>query len=246
MASTDGAGPRAGARRRVRLAAVFAVVVLAVLGFASFELAGHLTGKGAPAAPAAAAAPAASAGKAGKPAVTRATAATVGVGAATAQASPPAPPSQVPAPVRVLVPASAVAFGPSGTADGDDPQDASSVLAGSANGWLTRWYTTPVFGGLQTGTGLLLDMGRTVTITAVRLTLGSVPGAAMQLRLGAVPSLADLRVAQTATTTADVLDLPLAAPIRARYVLVWFTSLPPDGAGTYRVLVHRVTVQGRP
>jgi hypothetical protein len=216
---------------------VLGAVALAVLGFASFELAGDLTKT---------AAPAASGGNAAKRSVTHATTATGGAGARTAQASPTASPRPVPPPpVRVLVPASAVAFGPNGTADGDDPQDASSVLTGSANGWLTRWYATPGFGGLQAGTGLLLDMGRTVTITAVRLTLGAESGASMQLRLGSVPSFAALRVAQTATTTADVLDLPLATPTRARYVLVWFTSLPPDGAGTYRVLVHQVTVQGR-
>jgi hypothetical protein len=218
---------------------VLGAVALAVLGFASFELAGHLTSAGAPAAAGATAA---------KRSVTHATTAataTPGAGARSAQAPPTASPGPVSPPVRVLVPASAVAFGPNGAADGDDPQDASSVLAGSANGWLSRWYATPVFGGLQAGTGLLLDMGRTVTITGVRLTLGSLPGAGMQLRLGAVPSLAALRVVQTATTTADVLDLPLAAPARARYVLVWFTSLPPDGAGTYRVLIHQVTIQGR-
>jgi len=215
---------------------VLGAVALAVLGFASFELAGDLTKT---------AAPAASGGNAAKRSVTHATTAAAGPGARTAQASPTASPRPLPPPVRVLVPASAVAFGPNGTADGDDPQDANSVLTGSANGWLTRWYATPGFGGLQAGTGLLLDMGRTVTITAVRLTLGGGTGASMQLRLGAMPSFAALRLTQTATTTADVLDLPLAAPTRARYVLVWFTSLPPDGAGTYRVLVHQVTVQGR-
>jgi hypothetical protein len=204
-----------------------------VLVFASFEFAGHLPGT------------AASAGKARQPAAGHAATAAASVVSPAARPSPSEAARPVPAPERVLVPVSAVAFGPNGTTDGDDPQNADSVLTGSAGGWLTRWYATAAFGGLQAGTGLLLDMGRTVTITAVRLTLGSLPGADMQLRLGAVPSLAALRVVQTATTTADVLDLPLARPTRARYVLVWFTSLPPDGAGTYRLQVNQVTVHGR-
>ncbi len=49
----------------------------------------------------------------------------------------------------------------------------------------------------------------------------------------------------TATATNDLLSLPFATPERARYVLVWFTRLPPDNAGTYQVLVHQVTVQGQ-
>jgi len=89
-------------------------------------------------------------------------------------------------------------------------------------------------------------MGRTVTITSVRLTLGGLPGTRLELRLGAAPSLGALRVVQTATATGDVLAIQLARAVSARYVLLWFTRLAPDGAGTYEVFVHQVTVDGRP
>ena len=45
---------------------------------------------------------------------------------------------------------------------------------------------------LYSGTGLLLDMGRTVTVTSVRLSLGT-PGASFQLRAGDRPVAAALR-----------------------------------------------------
>jgi hypothetical protein len=139
-----------------------------------------------------------------------------------------------------------VAFGPHGTADGDNPQNAARVLSDPAAGWLTQWYATPNFGDLKTGTGLLLDMGRTVTITTVRLTLGGPPGASLQLRAGSVPALSALPVVTAATNAGDLLTMSLTTPAKARYVLLWFTRLPPDGAGTYQIFVHQVTVRGQP
>ena len=144
------------------------------------------------------------------------------------------------------MPVSAVAFGPQGTADGDNPQIAARVLTDPAMGWVSQWYATPSFGDLKQGTGLLLDLGRTVTVTTVTLTLGSPPGTALELRLGAVPDLTALPVVTTATATRDQLSLPLASPAKARYVLLWFTRLPPDDAGTYQLFVHQVAIQGHP
>ena len=40
------------------------------------------------------------------------------------------------------------------------------------------------------------------------------------------------------------MQLQPGAPVHVRYVLIWFTKLPPDNAGTYRAGVYRITVQG--
>ena len=80
---------------------------------------------------------------------------------------------------------SIAAFGPEGTADGDNPGIASwTIGASGGQPWYSQWYATPAFGGLRTGTGLLLDMGKPVTVTSVRLVLGSQPGADVQVRVG--------------------------------------------------------------
>jgi hypothetical protein len=223
------------------------VVVLGVLGFAATEFAGQVGQLGQAASHTALTTPdrvtrqgAASA----TPRATRAaqTTATAPAAPATPAATAPAP---VPAPpVRTIVPVSAVAFGPDGVSDGDNPQNAARVLTDPAQGWQTDWYMTPDFGALRTGTGLLLDMGRAVTITTVGLTLGF-PGADFQLRAGMAPDFGALPVVATATDAGDAVSLPLAAPVKARYVLLWFTKLPPDGVGTYQVFVHQVEVQGR-
>ena len=154
-----------------------------------------------------------------------------------------APAAAVPA--RALTPVSVAAFGPGGASQGDNPQLAPLAIDGNpAAGWHTDWYTTAEFGNLQPGTGLLLDMGRTVTIIAAQITLGSIPGADLQLRAGAVPALADLPPAAHAANAGGVLNLRLTIPAHGRYVLIWFTRLPPDPAGTFQAEVHDVRLEG--
>jgi len=220
------------------------VLALAVLGYAAFEFAGHVTSQRAvQSAPAAAQ----RASQAAARAAASASAASAAASAKAAAAPTATAPRAAAAPqVRTITPVSAEAFGPDGTVDGDNPQNADHVLTDPASGWLTQWYATPNFGELKQGTGLLLDMGRPVSIAAVGLTLGSYPGANLELRLGAIPELGALRVVASASNAGTVLSLPLKAPVRARYVLLWFTKLPPDGAGTYQIFVHGVTVRGRP
>jgi cytoskeletal protein RodZ len=230
-------------RRRVRWTALLAVVVLAVLGFASYKF---ISGAGHPARAGAATSP---------HQVTRGPAApssAPAVQASTAQPSP-TPPSPTPTPTaspvaaQALSAASVSAFGPAGTADGDHPGQAAQAVAGDpATPWISDWYATANFGELQSGTGLLLDMGRTVTITSVRLSLGGATGTDLQVRAGNSPALADLHPVATSSGPGGTVQLPLASPATARYVLIWFTKLPPDSAGTYQVSVYRITVQGHP
>jgi cytoskeletal protein RodZ len=232
-------------RRRVRWTALLAAVVLAVLGFASYKF---ISGAGHPSRTAAVTTPRARATPPSAPA------SGPGVQAGTAQPSPtastPAPtpsPSPTPAAPQPLRPASVAAFGPAGTADGDHAGQAAQAVAGDpAVPWDSDWYATANFGQLQSGTGLLLDMGRTVTVTSVRLSLGGASGADLQVRAGTRAVLADLRQVAGSAGAGGTVQLSLAAPVQARYVLIWFTKLPPDGAGTYRVSVYRITVQGQP
>jgi hypothetical protein len=165
---------------------------------------------------------------------------------ATTRGSPTASSSPAPAPVQVLSVVSAAAFGPDGTSDGDNPDAASRVLAGDGvDAWRSAWYETAEFGNLQTGTGLLLDMGTQVSVSSVRLRLGTASGADVQVRLGDTPEPGDLSTAASADDVGGTVHLAPTQPARARYVLVWFTLLPPDGAGTYQVSVYSITVDGR-
>jgi Helix-turn-helix domain len=165
--------------------------------------------------------------------------------------STPAPARQTPTaatvlPLTPLTPVSATAFGPGGTAQGDDPQGAPLAIAGNpATPWRTDWYATARFGNLQTGTGLLLDMGRPVTIIIAQMTLGSIPGADIELRAGNVPALADLHTVARAANAGGVVQLRPARRVRGRYLLLWFTLLPPDPAGTFQASVSSIRLEGR-
>ena len=159
----------------------------------------------------------------------------------------PAPTTPAAAPVQALAPASAAAFGPYGSGQGDSPQLAHLAIDRStATAWHTDWYTTARFGNLYPGTGLLVDIGHPVTITAARVTLGRARGADIQLRIGATRSLAGLPAVARAANAAGVVDLRPATPAHGRYVLIWFASLPPDQTGTFQASVYDVRLEGRP
>jgi cytoskeleton protein RodZ len=179
-----------------------------------------------------------------------------GVHPATARAGTPSSggrPSAVPSvtlsptavPVTDVTPASASAFGPGGTSDGDNPQDASLALSGNpATPWHTDWYATAKFGNDQAGTGLLLDLGRPLTVTGAAIQLGSTPGADFQLRAGTTP--ADLATVASDSGAGGLVRLRLSSSVRARYLLIWFTLLPPDTDGTYQADVSAVTATVTP
>ncbi|MGH3227652.1 MAG: helix-turn-helix domain-containing protein [Streptosporangiaceae bacterium] len=223
-------------RRRVRWTAVLAVLVLAVIGFAGYKFASGV-GKTQRAADATTQRP--THRPSPVPSITPS------VQASTAQSGPTATPSASPVAAQALTPARVTAFGPAGTADGDDPQRASFAISGhAATPWYSDWYATSDFGHLQAGTGLLVDMGATVTISSVRLSLGGHAGATVQVRAGSRPVLADLRTVATSAGPGSIVELTLTSPAHARYLLIWFTKLPLDDAGTYQASIYAITVQG--
>ncbi len=206
-------------RRRVRWSAVLAVLVLAVLGFASYKFVSGV-GRARPAA-AASPRPTPPGGPTNPPASAPAvqgssvqgSTSTAQGSASQAPTSPP--PSVTPVAVQALTPASVTAFGPA----------------------------TARFGALKRGTGLLLDMGRPVTVASVRLSLVN-SGADIQLRAGSKPVPAWLPAVARVSNAGGTAQLKPGAPVHVRYVLIWFTKLPPGNAGHYQAAVYRITVQG--
>ena len=227
-------------RRRVRWTAFLAVLVLAVLGFASYKFVAGV-GRDRQRSAAASPRPAPPGARTSLPSAN-----TPAVQAST-QASPATTPSASPVPVQALTPASVAAFGPGGLADGDNPQLAAlAVGRNPATPWYSQWYATPGFGDLKAGTGLLLDMGRTVTVSSVRLSLVSHSGADLALRAGSKPVPSRLSQVASASNAGGMMKFQLSAPVHARYLLIWFTKLPPDTAGTYQASVYKIIVQGQP
>ena len=147
-------------------------------------------------------------------------------------------------PAVTLTVAQATAFGPDGTSDGDNPGMASRVLHGGG-AWDSSWYATAEFGHMQSGTGILLDMGHAVTVNSIRLVLGSAVGADVQVRVGDSAALEAMSTAATMSNAHGMVRLPLNSPTSARYVLIWFTRLPAKSPGRYQVSLYKATVDGQ-
>jgi hypothetical protein len=140
---------------------------------------------------------------------------------------------------------SAAAFGPDGLSDGDNPGLAARIVDVSTDQpWYSQWYATPEFGNLRSGTGLLLDMGETVSVKSAQLSLGAAPGADVQVLVGNDADRAGMSPVASAGDVGGTVQLTATTAARGRYVLIWFTRLPPNSQGEYQVDVYGVTIDG--
>jgi cytoskeletal protein RodZ len=245
--AAPGPRPRTGRGSRRLLVGAAAVVVLVLAGVVGVRLAsGSTTAKNAAASTSAqATGSAAKAGKSATPA-TSAAADTKPAAKPSASAQPTAKPSASAKPVTILPVGAAEAFGPDGLGDGDNPSGAAYAIASNPPlPWSTNWYATAQFGLLKHGTGLLLSLGRQVTITSVRIDLTHNQGVNLQLKVGDGTAPQNFKVVATADNTGGTVRLTLRHPASARYLLIWFTQLPPNGEGQYQESVYHVLVNGR-
>jgi len=158
-------------------------------------------------------------------------------------------------PAVVLTPVSAHGFDALAR-PGADPYDendgqARYAIDGSmATAWRTQTYFGgPFFGGLKAGTGLILDMGRQVRLSSVTITFGPARGADVAIKIGDDDTLRSSALAAFTTVAAadDVggtRTFTTASPATGRYVLIWFTKLPPAGSGRYAAQIFNIAIRG--
>jgi hypothetical protein len=130
-----------------------------------------------------------------------------------------------------------------------------------ATSWQTQYYLgNPVFGGLKTGSGLIMDMGKAVTLSSVEVKFGAIPGADVQIMLGNTSTpqtqatVSSFRVVASASDISGDHLFPVSSTARGRYLLIWFTKLPPlagsAGQSTsqtrYEAKIFNIIVRGRP
>jgi hypothetical protein len=235
--------PAGGRQRAIAYTALAAVAAAAVV-----VLAVHLAGGGTATHAVAGASPAKQAaapgGSASASAAARASAAAEASAAAKASKSAAAKAAAL-AHVTHLPVAAARAFGPDGFADGDNAGLAGYTIAAKpAEIWSTQWYATADFGLLKHGTGLLLDLGSQLTITGVRFDLTQYRGASLEIKVGNGTTPQSLRIAASVQGASGVVRVALPHPQLARYLVIWFTLLAPDGAGHFQESVSHVAVAG--
>jgi hypothetical protein len=164
--------------------------------------------------------------------------------AGTGTSSSPSPKQSTGAPVRI---AAVSDFDPQGDPSDENPQLAPLAVDGKpGTAWRTLTYkNNPRLGGLKSGVGLLVDLGKPTAVGSVRVTLMGSPTAVEILAAPDARSepqdtdgLDKVASDESAGTRAD---LELDQPVRTRWLVVWLTSLP-SAPGGYQGRVAEITV----
>jgi hypothetical protein len=134
-------------------------------------------------------------------------------------------------------------FDPGGEGEENGDQVELAYDGDADTAWTTSSYRRrPDLGGLKPGVGLVLDLGSVASVRSVTVDLvGS--GTSLELRTadsqGA--SADDYTVVASATDAGRQVTLQPDDTVQARYLLVWLTSLPAEGAD-FRGGIREVTV----
>ncbi|MFC0864438.1 protein kinase family protein [Sphaerimonospora cavernae] len=139
-------------------------------------------------------------------------------------------------------PVSATGFDPLGDDKVENPDLAPLAVDGKpSTEWHTTSYNSADLGRLKDGVGLILDMGKPIPISDVAVSLGSAPGASVQLKVGDAADLGSLKTVAKAENTSGSVTLTPDKATTGQYVVIWFTRLPPY-EGKYRGTIYEVTV----
>jgi len=170
----------------------------------------------------------------------------------------------------VLTPVNDTTFNPYGSPAGntEDPTLAADAIDGSTStGWATsEYFGSPKFGGLKPGAGLLINMGKQVKLSQVKLLFG--PGATTaEIYLGnsgpssatSSSALSSFKLVSPLATGSGSHTFSVSAAdanVTGQYVLIWLTSLPKmvnppasalsaaHGQQIYQGLVSDVVIRG--
>ncbi|MDT9681897.1 protein kinase family protein [Streptomyces sp. TRM76323] len=144
-------------------------------------------------------------------------------------------------------------FMPRGTGIQID-QVQNAVDGDPQSAWITpEYHGYANFGNLEKrrgGSGLVIDLGSEQNVSGIRVGLYR-NGQTLQLRAGGEAAMGSSSLADFPQQLAplkradDDLDVRLDKPVRARYVLIHITELPPDGSpGRFRGGISEVQVLG--
>jgi len=171
-----------------------------------------------------------------------------GGGGATSTSSAPAT-----AAGTVLKPVKAQTFNILGTDNEDGPDANNAIDSSDSTFWHTDSYQKyPAFGNLKAGTGLLLDMGKQVSLSQVQVMVGTIGDTTAEIYLGnsavkSATALQNFTLVGPKTTGTGTLTYNVSSKATGRYVLVWLTgNLPanPDQPGQYQGRIYNIAVRG--
>ena len=142
-------------------------------------------------------------------------------------------------PIAIL---SATGFDPEGDGTEKNIQAARVYDGNPATAWTSEGYSSANFGGLgKKGLGVRLDLGQPTSVNQVTLDLGNGP-VDVTVYAATKDSLEDATVIGAASAASGRIQLKAASAMpEAQYVIVWFTSLAPDG-GRFRASISEIAL----
>jgi eukaryotic-like serine/threonine-protein kinase len=120
--------------------------------------------------------------------------------------------------------------------------------------WLSNWYNSATYGGFKSGMGLLINLGKPMSVTSVRVDF-EIPGATVQAYVGSSdPGLGNANSKKILATykpigddgpqmAGSTADYPIGQ--KAQYILIWVTKIPPAGSiapGKFLLGINEVAV----
>lgn len=141
---------------------------------------------------------------------------------------------------------------PIGASAADNNPGAAAAIDGDpSTSWTSQFYIdNPVFGGLRKGSGLILDMGKPIRLSQLQVQFGTTCCAAVRIDIGNSDTPASesgfSTVASGSQSHATVTNFSTDSQATGRYVMIWFTSLPPmaGSQNQYQAVVYNVVVRG--
>jgi hypothetical protein len=150
----------------------------------------------------------------------------------------------------ILKPVSARSFNILGTnPTPEDTQDVLNPLTGQSPAWHTQQYDGPKFAGLKSGDGYLIDMGTAVKPSSVTVTFATPGDATATLYVSNTNSSSSNTTFPQQGFTAitkpvqvsNTYTFNVSSSATGRYIIIWFTSLPPSNQESIAKIVVRGT-----
>lgn len=154
----------------------------------------------------------------------------------TSSSAPPAPGTE---PLAI---SGAVGYDPEG--DGAENNEMADRVYDEdlATYWQSEGYQAPNFGGLKSGVGLVIDMGREVRPGEIVLQLPN--PSSLDLYLGSEADRTGAnRIGQVNGESGEV-RVPVSDGASGQYLIVWFTQSPQVADGRYRATLAEISLTG--
>lgn len=126
--------------------------------------------------------------------------------------------------------------------EGDDEEnsdEAELVMPGESGGWRSERYSTPDFGGLKSGLGLMVELEEESEISQLDL-LAPDGQSLLEVRVGDSDDVEEAETVEEVDLDGDV-TVELDEPATGQYVFLWFTEATAEGDG-YRAMIDEVDI----